>query len=167
MDDIYFSRFPHAPGRSWGADIDQFFSSPFFTSCGQRLKNHSGISWNGNRIWSVKCLGLSADLGSLVGEGREEGVHVWERKAVRGESTKGVSAPSYCWDSHLCNVAYSKLFIIFYYQVLSIWLVECVVVFENPSVRWCVFKILLGYFCVCFYFSAWWTAWELLRLQSP
>lgn len=83
MDDIYFSRLPHALGHSWGADIDQFFSSPFFTSCGQRLKNHSGISWNGNRIWSVKCLGLSADLGSRVGEGREEGPHVWERKAVR------------------------------------------------------------------------------------
>lgn len=50
MDDIYFSRLPQALGRSWGADIDQFFSLPFFTSYGQRLKNHSGISWNGNRI---------------------------------------------------------------------------------------------------------------------
>lgn len=62
MDDIYFLDFLmcQVTAGCWYRLVF-FFSSPFFTSCGQRLKNHSGISWNGNRIWSVKCFELAAD----------------------------------------------------------------------------------------------------------
>lgn len=41
--------------------------SPFFTSCGQRLKTHSGVSWNGKPDIISQVFWAAADISLLGG----------------------------------------------------------------------------------------------------
>lgn len=85
--------------------------SPFFASCGQRLKTHCGISWNGKPDVISQMFWAAADTSPLggcdlvaeeVGGGRRVSTHLGKGGLVRWEQ-RGV----HC--AHLYNITHRAL----------------------------------------------------------